>query len=436
MPKSLPHFRELLANDWQPRNDPSTALRESHTASVEEIRSHFPILKRQIHGKPLCFLDNGASAQKPQAVIDALTRCYSHEYANIHRGVYRLSEDATAAYEAARQTVADFINAKQPQEIVFTRNATEAINLIAHSYGRTICKSGDAVIISQMEHHSNIIPWQMLRDSLGIELRIAPISDDGQLMMEEYRNLLDERVQLVAITHVSNVLGTVTPVQEIIAAAHNVGAKTMIDGSQAAVHMPVDVQALDADFYVFTGHKIYGPSGIGVLYAKNDLLHTMPPFLGGGDMIESVSFERAIWAEPPSKFEAGTPPIAEAAGLKAALDYVSSVGFEWIIDHEKTLLEAATERLKMIPGLTIQGQAPHKASVVSFTLDGAHPSDIATLADLDAVAIRSGHHCAEPLMTRLGLAGTVRASFALYNSMAEVETLGRAIEKAQKMLRA
>ena len=409
---------------------------ESPSPSIEEIRSHFPILKRQIHGKPLCFLDSGASAQKPQAVIDALTRCYRDEYANIHRGVYRLSEEATAAYEAARQTVADFINAGQPWEIVFTRNATEAINLIAFSYGRSVCTAGDAVVISQMEHHSNIIPWQMLRDSVGVELRIAPIADDGQLIMEEYRNLLDERVKLVAITHVSNVLGTVTPVQEMIAAAHQVGAKTVIDGSQAAVHMPVDVQALDADFYVFTGHKIYGPSGIGVLYAKGDLLHAMPPFLGGGDMIESVSFEKAVWAEPPAKFEAGTPPIAEAAGLKAALEYVLSIGFKWIAHHEKTLLEAATERLEAIPGLTIQGRAPHKASVVSFTLDGAHPSDIATLADLDAVAIRSGHHCAEPLMTRLGLVGTVRASFALYNNLAEVEILVRSIEKAQNMLRA
>ena len=413
-----------------------TALTHSYNPSIEEVRSHFPILKRLIHGKPLCFLDNGASAQKPHAVIDALTQCYRHQYANIHRGVYRLSEEATEAYEGARQTVADFVNAAQSEEIVFTRNATEAINLIAQSYGHMICKAGDAVIISEMEHHSNIIPWQMLRDSLGVELRIAPIADDGQFIMEEYQNLLDERVKLVAITHVSNVLGTVTPIQDISAAAHQVGAKTVIDGSQAAVHMPVDVQALDADFYVFTGHKIYGPSGIGVLYAKSELLQSMPPFLGGGDMIESVSFEKAIWAQPPAKFEAGTPPIAEAAGLKAALDYVSSIGFDWITRHEKTLLEAATQRLESISGLTIQGSAPDKASVISFTLDDAHPSDIATLVDLEAVAIRSGHHCAEPLMTRLGLSGTVRASFGLYNSLAEVEILGRAVEKAQKMLMA
>ncbi len=413
---------------------PALTQTNLHTPSVEEIRSHFPILKRQIHGKPLCFLDNGASAQKPHAVIDALTHCYGQEYANIHRGVYRLSEEATQSYEGARQSVADFINAARPEEIVFTRNATEAINLIAHSYGRSVCKAGDAVIISQMEHHSNIIPWQMLRDYLGVELRIAPITDDGHFITEEYEKLLDERVKLVAITHVSNVLGTVTPVRDIVAAAHQVGAKAVIDGSQAVVHMPVDMQTLGADFYVFTGHKIYGPSGIGVLYARGDLLQSMPPFLGGGDMIESVSFEKASWAEPPAKFEAGTPPIAEAAGLKAALDYISSIGFDWITHHEDTLLKAATRRLEAIPGLTIQGSAPHKASVISFTLDGAHPGDIATLADLDAVAIRSGHHCAEPLMTRLGLSGTVRASFALYNNLAEVETLGRAIEKARKML--
>ena len=409
------------------------ALKTS-SPSLDDIRSHFPILHRKVHGKPLCFLDNGASTQKPLAVIDAVSQCYKNSYANIHRGLYALSEEATNAYEGARKTTATFINAPQPENIVFTRNATEAINLVAHAYGRAFLKPGDAVLISEMEHHANIVPWQMLRDATGVELRVCPIDDDGCFSMEAYHRQLDDQVKLVALTHLSNVLGTCTPAAEITAAAHAVGAKVLLDGSQAIVHMPVDVQALDTDFYVFSGHKIYGPSGIGVLYGKSALLDMMPPFLGGGDMIESVSFEKSHWAAPPAKFEAGTPPIAEAAGLAAALDYVSTIGFDWIMGHEATLLTAATQRLECIPGLTIQGKAPGKASVISFVIDGTHPSDIATLVDLEGVAIRSGHHCAEPLLTRLGLSCTARASFALYNTVEETECLGRAIEKARGML--
>ncbi len=382
-----------------------------------------------MRGKPLCFLDNGASAQKPQAVIDAVRYSYEHCYANVHRGAYDFSERTTAAYEAAREKTRAFLNASSEREIIFTGNATGAINLVAYSFGRGLMKAGDEVIISDMEHHSNIVPWQILRDELGIVLTIAPISDDGAFLIDEFEKLLSPKTKLVAITHVSNVLGTVTPAKRIVDAAHAVGAKVMFDGSQAVMHMAVDVQALDCDFYVFTGHKLYGPSGIGVLYGKEAVLDMMPPFMGGGDMIAQVTYAKTTWAELPAKFEAGTPPMVQAIGLGAAIDYVSSIGLDRIAAHERDLLSYAMQRLSAVKGLNFIGTAPDKTAVVSFTMDGAHPHDVATIIDQEGVAIRAGHHCAEPLMVRMGVGGTARASMGLYNTRAEIDTLGNALEK-------
>ena len=400
---------------------------------VARIREDFPILRQTVRGLPLVFLDSAASAQKPRAVIDAMSGAMETQYANIHRGLHWMSERTTEAYESARDAVASLMNAADRSEIVFTRNSTEAINLLAHSYGRGVMRPGQAVVVSAMEHHSNLVPWQMLRDSHGIALRIAPVTDAGELEMAAFEALLrDGAVGLVAITHMSNVLGTYTPADRIVQLAHAYGAKVMFDGSQAIVHRRVDVQALDCDFYAWTGHKLYGPTGIGVLYGKRALLDRMPPFLGGGDMISSVTYECSTWAEVPHKFEAGTPAILEGIGLKAAIDYVQSIGYEAIAAHEASLTDHALTRLSRVKGLTIIGRAQDRGGVVSFTLDGAHPHDVATLLDRQGIAVRAGHHCAEPLMGRFGLDGTARASFGIYTTHAEIDTLADNLERVRE----
>jgi cysteine desulfurase/selenocysteine lyase len=391
---------------------------------VARIRADFPILAQKIRGKPLVFLDSAASAQKPRPVIDAMRNAMETQYANVHRGLHWMSERTTEAYEAARDAAAVLMNARERSEIVFTRNSTESMNLLAHSYGRGLLKRGDAVLISGMEHHSNIVPWQLLRDSHGIELRVAHVTDHGELDMADFEaKLEDGRVGLVAITHMSNVLGSITPAERIVAMAHAHGAKVMFDGSQAIVHRRVDVQALDCDFYCWTGHKLYGPTGIGVLYGKRDLLERMPPFLGGGEMISSVSYEQTTWAEVPHKFEAGTPPILEGIGLKAAIDYVQAIGYDAMMAHEAALTEHALSRLAQVPGLTILGQAQERGGVISFALDKAHAHDVATLLDRQGIAVRAGHHCAEPLMRRFHLDSSARASFGVYTTHEEIDAL-------------
>lgn len=399
---------------------------------VEAARRDFPILTREIHGKPLVFLDSAASAQKPRQVIDAERYIYENEYANVHRGIHYLSQICTDRMEAAREKIRVFLNAGKTGEIIFTRNATESINLVAASWGRKFLKAGDEIILSEMEHHSNIIPWQFLRDELGVVLRIAPVTDDGEFRMDAFAELLGERTKLVAITHMSNVLGTIVPVADVVRMAHDAGAKVLLDGAQAVTHIPVDVQALDCDFYVFSGHKLYGPSGIGVLYGKEEMLEAMPPYMGGGEMIRAVTFEKAEWADLPYKFEAGTPAIAQAVGLGAAVDYVTGLGLDAIGAHEADLLTYATQRLSAVEGLKIVGTAPGKASVLSFTMDCAHPHDIGTLVDRAGVAIRVGHHCAQPLMDRMCLAATARASFGLYNTRGEVDVLANSLEAVQE----
>jgi cysteine desulfurase/selenocysteine lyase len=391
---------------------------------VAAIRAQFPILSQTVRGKPLVFLDSAASAQKPRAVIDAMVQAMETQYANVHRGLHWMSERTTDAYEAARDAAQSLLNAADRSEIVFTGNSTGAINLLAYSYGRALLKPGQAVLISGMEHHSNIVPWQMLRDSHGIELRVADIDDAGELDMAAYEVLLaDGKVGLVAMTHMSNVLGTYTPAERIVKIAHAHGAKVMLDGSQAVVHRRVDVQALDCDFYVFTGHKLYGPTGIGVLYGKRELLDAMPPFFGGGDMISTVSYERSTWAEVPHKFEAGTPAIIEGIGLKAAIDWVQGIGFEAISAHEAKLTEHALARMSAIEGVNVIGRAQDRGGVVSFTMDKAHAHDIATLLDRQGIAVRAGQHCAEPLMRRLGVDSTARASFGIYTTEQEIDFL-------------
>jgi cysteine desulfurase/selenocysteine lyase len=397
---------------------------------IERIRADFPILSQTVRGKKLVFLDSAASAQKPHAVIEAMSHAAESQYANIHRGLHWMSERTTEAYESVRDQVAGLINAPSRDEIVFVRNSTEAINLVAHSYGRGILRPGQAVLISDMEHHSNIVPWLMLRDAHGIELRVAPITDGGELDMAAYENLLaDGKVGLVAITHMSNVLGTYTPAARIAALAHAAGARVLFDGSQAIVHRDIDVRALGADFYVFTGHKLYGPTGVGVLWAQAELLEAMPPFLGGGDMISAVSFEGFSCARVPHKFEAGTPAILEVIGLGAAISYVQSIGYNHIAAHEAALTEHALARLARIEGLKIIGQAQDRGGVISFTLKGAHSHDIATLLDRAGIAVRAGHHCAEPLMHRLGLDSTARASFGVYTSYGEIDILAENLER-------
>jgi cysteine desulfurase / selenocysteine lyase len=397
---------------------------------IASLRADFPILSQTVRGKPLVFLDSAASAMKPRVVIEAMTQAMETQYANVHRGAHWMSERTTEAFEATRDSVARLMNAASRDQIVFTRNSTEAINLVAHSYGRGVMKPGDAVVISEMEHHSNIIPWQLLRDDHGIELRVAKVTDSGELDMQSLaEQLVDGRVGLVAVTHMSNVLGTYTPAERIVALAHEHGAKVLLDGSQALVHRKIDVQALGVDFYAWTGHKLYGPTGIGVLYGKPDLLEAMPPFLGGGDMISSVTFARSTWARVPHKFEAGTPAILEGIGLNAAIGYVEAVGYEAIAAHEAALTEHALARLAAVEGLAVLGRAQDRGGVISFTLEGAHAHDVATLLDRSGIAVRAGHHCAEPLMHRFGLDSTARASFGLYTTIDEIdflaETLGR-----------
>ena len=396
------------------------------------IRAEFPILSQSVRGKPLVFLDSAASAQKPRAVIDAMVGVMETQYANVHRGLHWMSERTTDAYEAARDASARLLHARDRSEIVFVRNSTEAINLVAHSYGRGVLKPGQAVLVSQMEHHSNLVPWQMLRDAHGIELRVAPVTEAGELDMAAYEALLsDRRVGLVAITHMSNVFGTYTPAERLSALAHQYGARILFDGSQAVVHRRVDVQALDADFYCFTGHKLYGPTGIGVLWGRAELLDAMPPFMGGGDMISSVTYERSTWARAPHKFEAGTPAIIEGIGLEAAIHFVERIGYDAISAHEAALTDHALARLSTIEGLRIIGQAQDRGGVISFTLAGAHAHDVATLLDREGIAIRAGHHCAEPLMHRLGLESTARASFGIYTTLAEIDKLAATLERVR-----
>lgn len=400
---------------------------------VERVRQDFPILSETVRGKKLVFLDSGASAQKPRAVIDTMVRTMETAYANVHRGAYNLSEKATAAYEASRTAVARFLNAADEREIIFTSSSTAAINLVAHSYGRGVLKAGDGVLISEMEHHANLVPWQMLRDAHGIELRVARITDAGELDMADVEaKLADGVVKLVAVTHMSNVLGTVTPAARLATLAHAHGARLLLDGSQAAVHRRVDVQAIGCDFYVFTGHKLYGPTGIGVLWGRMELLERMPPFLGGGDMISEVSLERFLPAPVPARFEAGTPPIIEAIGLHAAIDYVESIGMEAIEAHERVLVDHATAKLSQIEGLTLLGRAQDRGGVFAFALDNAHAHDLATLLDRTGIAVRSGRHCAEPLHARFNVESTCRASFGLYTTLGEVDYLAEALVKARE----
>lgn len=407
---------------------------------VERVRKDFPILGRLVHEKPgrpgknLVYLDSAASAQKPRSVIDAMTRFLEEDYANVHRGVHFLSQRATDLYEATRDKVAAFLNAGNRDHIVFTRNATEAFNLVAQSWGRTFLGAGDEIVLSGMEHHANIVPWQLLRGQIGCVLKVVPVLDDGSLDMDAYADLLGPRTRLVAITHASNVLGTVNPAREIARLAHAKGIPVLFDGSQAAVHRPVDVREIDADFYIFTGHKLYGPTGIGVLYGKPELLAAMPPYQGGGDMISSVSFEETTFREPPHRFEAGTPPIIEGIGLGAAIDYVNGLGMAAIEAHERNLLRIATQRLQRIDGLRIIGTAPEKAAIVSFTLANIHPHDVGTLLDRAGVAVRVGRHCAEPLMDRFCVGATARASFGLYNTAGEIDVLAGALEAAKEFL--
>ena len=390
---------------------------------ADNVRADFPILSRTVHGKPLVFLDSGASAQKPRAVIDAISWCYEAEYANIHRGVYELSAKATQAYEGARARVQRFMNARSASEIVFTKGATEAINLVATSWGGAFLGEGDEVVLSVLEHHANIVPWQLLRERTGIVLKVVPTDERGDFPLDAYEALVGPRTKLVALTHVSNALGTVTPVDEIVRIARDRGALVLIDGAQGIVHCPVDVQAMDVDFYCFSGHKLYGPSGIGVLYGKESLLAAMPPYQGGGDMIERVTFERTTFAPPPARFEAGTPPIAGTVGLHAAIDYVASFDPAAVAAHEHDLLIYASERLAALNSVRLYGTAPGKAAIVSFTMDHVHSHDVGTILDRAGVAVRVGHHCAQPLMDHFGIAGTVRASFGLYNSRADIDRL-------------
>ncbi|HQT61424.1 MULTISPECIES: aminotransferase class V-fold PLP-dependent enzyme [unclassified Acidiphilium] len=400
---------------------------------IARIRADFPILSQTVHGKKLVFLDSGASAQKPRAVIDAMVRSMETRYANVHRGLHWLSERASDDYEAARDKVAAFLNAAR-EEIVFVRNATEGINLVAATFGRSALQPGDAVVVSEMEHHANLVPWQMLRDSHGIDLRIVRITDTGELDFADLeRQFADGRVRLLAITHMSNVLGTYTPVERLAAFAHERGARLLLDGAQAVVHRAVDVRAIDADFYVFSGHKLYGPSGIGVLFGKRELLDAMPPFLGGGDMIRSVSYEKSTWAEPPYRFEAGTPAIVEAVGLAAAIDYVNAIGFPAIAAHERALTDHALATLDAIDGIHVVGRAQDRGGVVAFTMDGVHAHDVATLLDKQGIAVRAGHHCAEPLTHRLGLDSTARATFGVYTTMEEIDALAKGLRRVQQV---
>jgi cysteine desulfurase / selenocysteine lyase len=398
---------------------------------IARVREDFPILAMQVYGKPLVYLDNAASAQKPKAVLDRIAQAYTCEYANVHRGLHFLANAATEAYEGAREKVRAFLNAGRPEEIVFTRNATEAINLVAYTFGRERVKAGDEIVLSIMEHHSNIVPWHFLRERYGAVIKWAPVDDDGNFLMEEFEKLLTDRTRMVAITQMSNMLGTVVPVKEVVRLAHARGIPVLIDGSQGAVHLDVDVTDIDCDFYVFTGHKLYGPTGIGVLYGKYAHLAAMPPFNGGGEMIRDVYEDHVTYGDPPHKFEAGTPSIVQAIGLGAAIDYVGSIGRGPIRAHERGLLAYATDRLREINSLKILGTARDKGAIISFEMKGAHPHDVATIIDRAGVAVRAGTHCVMPLLARFGTTASCRASFALYNTREEVDSLAIALRKAQ-----
>ena len=405
-----------------------------NTYDPAAVRADFPILSRTVYNKPLRFLDNGASAQKPQCVLDAIQHSYASEYANVHRGAHFLSGAATEAYEGVREKVAALLNAPEPETVVFTKSVTEAINLVACSWAEANLSAGDEIVITQMEHHANIVPWQLLRDRKGIVLKVAPVEDDGRFDLEKFAELLTGRTRLVSVAHVSNVLGTVVPVAEVTRLAKAAGACVLIDGAQGVVHQPVDVQAIGCDFYAFTGHKLYGPTGIGVLYGTAERLASMPPWQGGGDMIETVSFEKTVYAEPPLRFEAGTPPFVQAIGLGAAIDYVQALGMEAIGAHEHALCHHAMGVLRDIPGVRPIGEAPDKAAIVSFVVDGLHSMDVGAILDRQGIAVRVGHHCAQPLMARMGIESTVRASMALYNTAEELDALAAGIRHAQKLL--
>ena len=400
---------------------------------VYKVRADFPILARTVNGKPLVYLDNAATTQKPQAVIDAMIRYYTAENSNIHRGVHTLSEQATESYEQSRVTMQRFLNAAEAREIVFVRGATEGINLVAQTWGRANIRHEDEIVISAMEHHSNIVPWQILCEQQGANLRVAPVNDSGELVFEEFEKLLGPKTKLVAVAHVSNALGTVNPVSKIVQAGHRVNARVLLDGAQAAAHMKIDVRTVDCDFYVFSGHKVYAPTGIGILYGKAELLEAMPPYQGGGDMISSVTFEKTLYNRVPHKFEAGTPHVSGAIGLGAALDYVKSIGMERIGCHEKQLVAYGTRRLQEISGLRLIGTAQEKEGILSFVLEGIHPHDIGTVLDQEGIAIRTGHHCAQPLMDRFGVPATARASLALYNTMEEMDALVNGLEKVREV---
>ena len=401
----------------------------TNTFDVNSVRNDFPILKQQVNGCPLVYLDNGATSQKPQSVIDAIAEYYATTNSNVHRGVHTMSQRATDGYEGARYTVQKFINASKDKEIIFTRNTTEGVNLVAHSYGRQNIGPGDDIIVSNMEHHSNIVPWQMLCEEKGANLKVVPIDDSGELVMDEYQRLLSSRTKLVSITHVSNSLGTILPAKQIVEMAHSHGVPVLLDGAQAVPHMPVDMQDLDCDFYVFSGHKLFGPTGIGILYGKESYLESMPPFLGGGDMIKSVTFEKTIYNDLPYKFEGGTPDIAGAIGLGAAIDYVNSMGFDQIVAHEDALLKYGTKALESIDGVQIIGTAAHKAGILSFVMDAAHPHDIGTILGEQGIAIRTGHHCAQPVMQRFQIPATARASLAFYNTKEDIDALVKGIDR-------
>ena len=401
--------------------------------AVEQVRADFPILQRRVRGRPLVYLDSAATAQKPRAVLDAVSRHYAHGNANIHRGVYVLGEEATAAYDAARGKVQRFLNAASSREIVFTRSSTESINLVAQSFGRGHVGPGDEIVITHMEHHSNIVPWQLLCEQVGARLRVAPIDDAGTLQLDELERLIGPRTRLVSVVHLSNSLGTINPVRDVVALARRRDVPVLIDGSQAVCHMPVDVQALGCDFYVCTGHKLYGPTGIGVLYGRESLLERMPPWQGGGDMIRSVTFEKTTYADLPHKFEAGTPHIAGAVGLGAAVDYVQRIGLDAVAPHEADLLAYGTAALAEVKGLRLIGTAAARASILAFVMKGAHPHDIGTIVDTEGVAIRAGHHCTQPVMDRFGVPATARASVAMYNTREEIDVLVRALHRVREM---
>ncbi len=408
---------------------------QAEAYDVEAIRRDFPALSLKVHNKPLVYLDNAASAQKPQAVLDALMKAYTEEYANVHRGLHYLANAATEAYEGARERVAKFLNAPSSKQIVFTKNATEAINLAAQSFGGMVIGPGDEIVLTIMEHHSNIIPWHFHRERRGAVIKWVPVTDRGEFRLEDFEAAITPRTKMVAITHMSNVLGTATPVKEVCKIAHAHGAYVLVDGSQGAVHLPIDVQDIDCDFYAITGHKVYGPSGIGALYGKAEHLEAMPPYQGGGEMIETVTVDAVRYNDPPYRFEAGTPPIAEAAALTAALDYIDRIGKERIRAHEDSLRRYAEERLKPVNSIRIIGQALEKGPIVSFTLEGAHPHDVATILDSSGIAVRAGTHCAEPLLARFGLTATCRASFGLYNTRAEVDALADALQRAERFFK-